>query len=137
MIVEAELILRHNWSDVAIHDRNKLADVPVGHYCAWIVGEFGSYLSPLYCSIDDKKRWEKDAFAPIQILFMRWLNKENPLFESSDYLFRIGPHTQNCYIIVKTDSDWGGTITPVDYLDFVDLCFCGRLKLEDWSDEDS
>lgn len=126
--MEAEHYVRHNWSDVAIHDRRKLQDAPVGHYHAWIIGEFGSYFTPLYCDITAKEKWERSPLAPIQILCMRWLNKANPLAENKSYMRNVGPFHQECYIICKTDDCDGGSLDPVKFVDLMDLALIGTYK---------
>jgi len=126
--MEAEHYVRHNWSDIAIHDRRKLNDAPVGHYYAWIVGELGSYFTPLYCDIAARDKWERSPMAPIQILCMRWLNKDNPLAENKGYLHNVGPYHQKCFLICKTDDYGGGSIDSVEFNDLMDLCLLGNYK---------
>jgi hypothetical protein len=129
MIYEAELYVQHNWSDIAIHDRNKLSRLPVNYYCAWILSEFGSYLTPLWCNLSESNRWKKDSLAPIQILFGRWINKNNPLFENNHYMYRVGPHTQKCYLVAKTDDVGSGVLVPIDFNDLMDFCLIGKHRL--------
>lgn len=128
MIAEAELTVRHNWSDVAIHDRNKLRDTPIGHYCAWVVGELGTYLTPLWCNLSQKAKWEASPIAPIQVLCMRWIDDSNPLTENRGYLYSSGPYYQSCYLICKTDDIGGGDIIPIAFDDLMDLCLLGNYK---------
>lgn len=128
MIAEAELVVRYNWSDIAIHDRKKLKKAPVGHLFAWVIGEFGSYFTPLFCSVDDKAKWAASPIAPIQILCMRWIQKENPLTENKVYLHHVGPFYQKCFLICKTDNDGAGTITPIEFADLMDLCLNGKYR---------
>lgn len=132
MILEAEPIIRHNWSDVAIHDKQKLQSIPIGHYCAWIVGEMGSYLTPLYCRISDRPRWKVDPLAhlaPIQILVSRWHSQVNSYGENVHWLDNHDPtKDKHCYLIVKTDTT-RGTITPIPYVDLAGLAVCGLLPI--------
>jgi len=128
MIAEAELTVRHNWSDIAIHDRNRLRNIPIGHYCAWIVSELGSYLTPLWCSISERAKWEASPIAPIQVLSARWVNEDDPLTKNKGYLFNSGPYYQRCYLIRKTDDTGGGDIVPIAFDDLVDLCLLGNYK---------
>lgn len=126
MIVEAELTVRHNWSDVAIHDRNKLANAPLNHFYAWIVGEFGTYLTPMFCGIHDREKWELSPLAPIQCLAMRWVHEENPLAENREYLLRIGPYHQKCFLVCKTNELGTGSIIPIDFAAFMDFVLIGN-----------
>jgi hypothetical protein len=128
MIAEAEHVVRYNWSDVAIHDRRRLQKAPVGHSFAWVIGEFGSYFTPLFCSVEDKARWEASPLAPIQILCMRWIQKENPLTENKVYLHHVGPFYQKCFIVCKADDNGAGTLTPIEFTDLMDLCFNGQYR---------
>lgn len=126
MIAEAELIVRHNWSDIAIHDGRKLRSIPENHFCAWVIGEFGSYLTPLYCDLDQRAKWEASPLAPIQILCMRWLQKENPLTSNSRYMNEVGPFYQKCFLLRKNDCLGGGDLIPITFSDLMDLSLNGK-----------
>ena len=120
MMFIADTVVRHNWTDVAIHDRNKLANIPVGHHCAWVIHELGSYLSPLYCRLDQRDRWEADPNAPIQTLMIRWIASDNPLMKCSHHA-GLSPVSGQFYLVVKTDEFGGGSIIESSFQEFYDL----------------
>lgn len=127
MMLEAEPIIQHNWTDVAIHDAAKLCSIPSGHVAYWIVGQMGSYLTPAYCSLADRPLWTSGRFAslaPIQLLVARW-HGEVHKFRSSDAWSRVhGPISdKRCYIIIKGDSV-GGQLIPISYKELADLAVC-------------
>ena len=119
MMLEAGPVVKYNWTDVAIHDRNKLTRIPVDHYCAWVVHELGSYLAPLYCRLDHKNRWESYPRSPIEILMMRWCTdtpvSECPSFASLSY------KNASFYLIAKTNEHGGGNIIESSFDEFTDL----------------
>jgi hypothetical protein len=123
MIAEAELKLRHNWSDVAIHDRNKIQAAGPNQVFAWIVSEFSSYLSPLSCQLADKDKWEGNPLCPAQVLAVRWKSTEND-FDNDAWREQFAPENSSFYLIVKTDK-LKGEIIPIDQKQFFDFCFCG------------
>lgn len=133
MMIEAEPIIRHNWTDVAIHDKNKLKQVPVGHYCAWIVGEMGSYLTPLFCKLSDRNKWcasPSATIAPIQVLVVRWHAQVSMFGNNIAWVERHDPtKDKNCFLVIKTDFNGGGEIIPVSYVELAELATCGKAKI--------
>lgn len=133
MMIEAEPIIRYNWTDVAIHDKNKLRQIPVGHYCAWIVGEMGSYLTPLFCKISDRHKWCADGpatIAPVQVLVVRWHNQVNEFGESPAWVERHDPtRDKRCFLVVKTDLNGNGEITPISYVELAEMATCGKMRI--------
>jgi len=132
MMVEAEPIIQHNWTDVAIHDKAKLQKIPVGQYCYWIVGQMGSYLSPAFCNIDERHRWTTSPIAtlsPVQLLFARW-HGQAYRFQDSVAWGRVHDPVidKHCYLIVKTDST-RGEVTPITYKELADMVVYGKRQM--------
>lgn len=128
MVYEVEDFVERNWGDIAIHDRRKLEAAEPNTAFAWIVSKFGSYLTPLFCDYSDQEEWEEDPFSPIEILFFRWL-KQQPFEKSSDYLKSYAPKNSKCFIIVKGNDDYDGTINPVGYRELMDFVLVGLSKV--------
>jgi hypothetical protein len=131
MMLEAEPIIQHNWTDVAIHDRDKLKTIPVGCYCYWIVGQMGSYLTPAYCKISDRHRWSSGpnaTVAPVQMLFSRWHGEAFKFQCNSDFQlsFNAG-RDKHCYLIVKTDTK-DGEIIPITFRELAKAATYGKIK---------
>lgn len=127
MMLEAEPIIQHNWTDVAIHDKAKLKGIPVGHICYWVVTEMGSFLTPAYCKISERSKWTSDAIsslAPIQILVARRCGQAHK-YASSKAWQRVYGFLDywHCYLVVKTDAT-NGHLIPIPYLDLADLAVC-------------
>jgi hypothetical protein len=125
MMVEAEHIIQHNWTDVAIHDRDRLRSAPVDHAFAWMVGSMGSYLTPMYCRLSDRKRWTSSplaTLAPIQIYMTKLHEQFNALGSKVMDLSE-----RSCYLVIKRDSN-GGDIIPLDFQEFAGFCTLGKWK---------
>lgn len=121
MMLEAEPYVLHNWTDVAIHDKDRLRNTPVNHALAWMIGETGSYLTPLYCKLSDKSKWQTSPLAflaPIQI-YVAALH-EQMLFLGGARLASF--QKRRAYIVIKKDGSPGGSITPVDFDELAAMC---------------
>jgi hypothetical protein len=132
MMLEAEPIIQHNWTDVAIHDKDKLKSIPVGCYCYWIVGQMGSYLTPAYCKTSDRHKWlsgPNAKIAPIQMLFSRWYGEAYKFQCNASFqqLFNAG-RDKHCYLIVKTDTK-NGEIIPITYRELAEMATYGKVKM--------
>jgi hypothetical protein len=130
MMLEAEPIIQHNWTDVAIHDKNKLMTVPVGHTCVWIVGSTGSYLSPMYCQISDAAKWQETPnaiFAPIVSLLARWHDEYN-----CRYNLKFNPLDDKHFYLVEKGEDGQGTVTSVEKKSFMRFCMCSEFEWTDY-----
>jgi hypothetical protein len=126
MMLEAEPIIQHNWTDVAIHDKNRLKRVKNNHVMAWMVNETGSYLSPMYCNISDKKNWTSSpmaALAPVQI-FMNKLHYQLLAIGVK----AAGQYKPHCYLVIKKDDTDGGEIVPVNFEEFASFCTIGQFQ---------
>ena len=120
MIYCIEDFVQHNWSDIAIHDKRRIDAAAPGEAYAWIVSRFGSYLTPLFSRLSDEHDSEHEEFAPIQILFFRWLNQK-PLEKNQAYCQSYAPQHSKCFVIVKGHGNYDGAIHPVDYRELMDL----------------
>lgn len=132
MLIEAESVVRHNWTDVAIHDKDRLRVTPVNHALAWMIGETGSHLTPLYCKLSDKGKWQTSplaSLAPIQI-YITALHEQMLLLKGAK-LAKF--QRRQAYIIIKRDSPPGGEIIPVDFDELASMC-CTNPKHK-WTPE--
>lgn len=132
MMLEAESIIQHNWTDVAIHDKMKLKSIPVGSYCYWIVGEMGSYLTPAYCKLSERSKWAKGgtaSAAPIQAYVIRWHGNASRFGANKDWRRNHDPvRDKHCYLIRKTSPDQG-EIVPIEYEDLANMCVYHRCSM--------
>jgi hypothetical protein len=132
MMLEAEPIIQYNWTDVAIHDKNKLQGIPVGCYCYWIVGQMGSYLTPAYCKISERHKWmsgRNAMISTVQMLFSRWYGEAYKFQCNADYQrFYNAGRDKHCYLIVKTDARYG-EIIPVTYRELAEMATYGKVKM--------
>lgn len=130
MMLEAEPIIQHNWTDVAIHDKDKLASIPVGNTCIWVVSSMGSFLTPMYCKISERGRWTADAcstIAPIQYLIVRWHKQAHIFGDNRNWAFFHDPvRDRHCYLVTKTDGKGGGRIEKISYKELADMCVYGQ-----------
>lgn len=133
MMTIAEPIIQHNWTDVAIHDKAKLKNIPVGHHCIWIVGKMGSYLTPMYCNVSDRSRWTSDFLAtisPVQILIVRWYEQTKSFSENSHWNANHDPvQDKHCFFVVKTDSKGAGNVIPVTYKELADMAVYRKFQM--------
>jgi hypothetical protein len=132
MLLEAEPYVKHNWTDLAIHDKDRLRVTPVNHALAWMIGETGSYLTPLYCKLSDKSKWQASPLAllaPIQI-YITALHEQMLLLRGAQ-LAKF--QRRQAYIIVKRNSPSGGDIIPVDFDELASMC-CTNPKHK-WTPE--
>lgn len=120
MIYSVEDFIQHNWSDVAIHDKKRIDAAGPGEAYAWIVSKFGSYLTPLFSRLSEKDDSDEEVFAPIQVLFFRWL-KQQPFEENKIYCQGYAPEYSKCFIVVKGGNDYTGAVHPVGYRELMDF----------------
>lgn len=125
MMLEAELVVRHNWTDVAVHDRDKLKSVPIGSCCYWVIGQMGSYLTPAYCELVHRERWSAgnhSDLAPIQFLVARWLDQAYIFRDCKEWKRLHDPYRdKRSYLVIKTD-EVNGEIIPIDLEELMDMC---------------
>lgn len=132
MMLEAEPIIQHNWTDVAIHDKEKLKTIPIGCYCYWIVGQMGSYLTPAYCKVSDRSKWlsGSDAgIAPVQMLLSRWYGEAYKFQCNNDFqhLFNAG-RDKRCFLVVRTDTTQGD-IAQITYRELAEMATYGKVEM--------
>lgn len=123
MLIEAESVVRHNWTDVAIHDKDRLRVTPVNHALAWMIGETGSHLTPLYCKLSDKSKWQASplaSLAPIQIYITALHEQMLLLGGAQAQLARL--QRRQAYIVIKRDRSSGGDIISVDFDELASMC---------------
>lgn len=123
MLIEAESIVRHNWTDVAIHDKDRLRVTPVNHALAWMIGETGSHLTPLYCKLSDKSKWQASplaSLAPIQIYITALHEQMLLLGGAQAQLAKL--QKRQAYIVIKRDGSSGGDIISVDFDELASMC---------------
>lgn len=127
MMLEAEPLIQHNWTDVAIHDKAMLRKIPVGHVAYWVVTQMGSYLTPAYCRLSDRQKWTRSresTVAPIQVRVIRWYAESRKFQDSLSWQWIHDPvRDKHCYLIVKTDAT-NGHITPITYEELAALALC-------------
>jgi hypothetical protein len=131
MCFESEEIVKHNWTDVAVHDRKILNSMRPGDTRLWIISEFGSHFLPLYCKLYEKRKQEESEydFSAIEIFMLRYV-KDNRLAAMQS---KIALSSTKFYFITKTSSEYNGIVAPASYRDVMDLVFNGKVNrfLED------
>jgi hypothetical protein len=135
MMLIAEPIIQHNWTDVAIHDRDKLRTLPVGHTAYWIVTQMGSYLSPAYCRLSDRPKWTSGclaSLAPVQVLVARWMGEASKFQGSTPWRRFHDPYRdKHCFLVTKTDAK-NGTVVPIPYMELAELAVCKTRPVVEW-----
>ncbi|MEY3683207.1 MAG: hypothetical protein RLZZ289_1743 [Bacteroidota bacterium] len=125
MCFAAEDVVKHNWTDVAIHDRKILEKMRHGETRLWAIYELGSAFLPMYCRNHENKHSgaTQHEFSAVEVFLMRFFKEhEMGQVEAS---FR--KHTK-FYFITKGSSDYDYTIIPTTIFDVVDLVFCGQAN---------
>jgi hypothetical protein len=116
MVAEAECIVKYNWSDVVYADREKLKKMPDGGVAVWCIYEMGSYLCPMYQSLNPKP--DQILLPLICHVFCRFY----PI--QSDRLSEEIAKTARYYLIRKSGRGLDGSIEPfhlADLRSFVQL----------------
>ena len=127
MCFEAENVVKHNWTDVAIHDKKILDKMRPGETRLWIIYELGSVFLPMYCKLTENHEPNglNYAFSAVEVHMLRFA-KEDSLGSIQS---KIARDSSRFYFITK-GHDWSGhTITPSDYKFVMDLVFCGKANL--------
>lgn len=135
MMLIAEPIIQHNWLDVAIHDRETLRTLPVGHTAYWIVTQMGSYFSHAYCRLSDRRKWTSGRFAslaPVQVLVARWMGEASKFQGSTPWRRFHDPYRdKHCFLVTKTDATHG-TVAPISYMELAELAVCKTHPVVEW-----
>lgn len=126
MMIEAESLLRYNWTDVAIHDKKKIASAPVHQAFLWIVRteEQATTLLPLSAKISDKELCDNEngeSLCPLHAFLLRC----QAMFINFRQRYRVSAN--NCYIVIKGPKS-SGTIEPIEFEHVVDLISAGQLR---------
>jgi len=125
MCFEAENVVKHNWTDVAVHDRKIIEKMRAGDTRLWAVYELGSAFLPMYCRNHEKTNDQntQHEFAAVEVFMMRFF-KEHAigLVEGT---FR---RNTKFYFITKGHSDYDYDVVPTTIFDVVDLVFCGKAN---------
>lgn len=126
MCFESEEVIKHNWTDVAVHDRKILNKMRPGDTRLWIISEFGSQFLPLYCKLYEKQKQEdcEYSFSTVEIYMLRFV-KDGRLAEAQNKIRR---KTSKFYFITKGDCNYAGLVSPASYSDVMDLVFCGKIN---------
>jgi hypothetical protein len=93
MMKEAEPIVKHYWTDVCIHDKRVLNSMEPNSSAVWVIYEMGSFLCPLYSSID----FCEPILPTICYLIAADTKTNDILGRLSDYHFYFLTKGINCY----------------------------------------
>jgi hypothetical protein len=124
MMVEAEPIVRHNWLDIALHDKIKIEEASYDHVYVWVVTEIGSHLIPLYCELKQKQKIEGTQYTYISSCIYDFVTSNN-----LTRFCRLSDHSY--YLVVKKRTLNGGDIIPVELKPFIEFISYGRWT---WTD---
>jgi len=126
MCFEAEDVVRHNWTDVAIHDRKILNKMREGDTRLWMINELGSLFLPMYCKLYEKRKQEESEydFSSVEIHMLR-LMKDDRLASVQNKIIR---ETARFYFITKGSGDYDYSVAPTDFHGVMDLVFCGKAS---------
>ena len=125
MCFTAEDVVKHNWTDVAIHDKKILEKMCPGETRLWAIYELGSAFLPMYCRTYENRHSNatQHEFAAVEVFMMRFF-KEHEMGQM-EACFR--KHTK-FYFITKGVCDDDYLIIPSTLSSVVDLVFCGNAN---------
>ena len=119
MCFESENTVRHNWTDVAIHDRRIIDEMQPGDTRLWVIWELGSLFLPMYCKLSEKPQLKKNyKLTSVEIHVLRSLREDQFATTQCKY-----------YFITKGANDCDSLICPTTFHSVVDLVFCGKTNL--------
>lgn len=123
LVYEAENVVRHNWSDVAIYDQRIVEKMNPGETRLWIIWELGSLMPAMYCKLTEKESMTKTehCFSAVECYMMRFV-KEGPL---CDIQSRIARETSKFYFVTKGHGNYDYSVAPATFRSVMDLVFCG------------
>jgi hypothetical protein len=127
MCFEAENTVKHNWTDIAIHDKKILDKMLPGEVRLWIIYEFGSVLLPLYCKLSEHYVLNElnYSFSAVEVHLLRFA-KEDSLGNVQNKIARA---TSSFYYISKGFGNYDYSVVPTDFHSVMDLVFCGKANL--------
>ena len=126
LIYEAENVVRHNWSDVAIHDKRIVEKMFPGETRLWIVWELGSLMPAMYCKLTEKESMTKTdhCFSAVECYMMRYMREG----DFSDIQSQIARNTSKFYFVTKGYGNYDYSVVPASFRTVMDLVFCGRAN---------
>jgi hypothetical protein len=108
MMFEAVDIVKHYWTDVTVHDRKRLNQMPAHSTAIWGIHEMGSYFSPLFADLPKNNEACLADMPSIAYLLCRGKNKlinqQESIADSWKFFF-----------LMKGSSSFHGSIEPIDY----------------------
>jgi mannose/cellobiose epimerase-like protein (N-acyl-D-glucosamine 2-epimerase family) len=124
MCFEAEGIIKYNWTDVAVHDRNILSKMRVNETRLWAIYELGSALLPLTCHVNEQVRQEilEYEMSSVEAFCLRFLKPTSLGERERDFR-----KDTKFYFITKTDSDYDYFAVPASTSDVMAFVFCGAV----------
>jgi hypothetical protein len=126
MCFESESIVKHNWTDIAVHDRKILAKMRPGETRLWIISEMGSTFLPMYCKLYEKQRQEECeyVFSSAEIYMLRFLRDDR----LGALLSKAAKASSKFYFITKGDGCYDGIVTSATFDAVLDIVFCGKAN---------
>lgn len=128
MCFESEDIVRHNWTDVAVHDRKIVDEMLPGDTRLWILWELGSLFLPMYCGVHDKTHYEDGHRLSSVELYMLRSMKEDQLAQAQVRHLMDAKTSCKYYFITKGTNEFNSLICPTTFHAVMDLVFCGRAN---------
>lgn len=127
MCFEAENVVKHNWTDVAIHDKKILDKMLPGEIRLWIIYELGSVFLPMYCKLNEKHSSSNPAhdFSAVEVHMLRFLKED----QFGNIQSKIARATSSFYFITKGFDSHSYSVISTNYESVVDLVFCGKANL--------
>ena len=126
MCFESEDIVRHNWCDVAVHDRKIVNKMRSGDTRLWVISEIGSVFLPMYCKLYEKQKQEEAEYelSSVQIHMLRFLKNDRLGATQSE----IARKTSRFYFITKGNGEYDYSISATNFSAVLDLVFCGSVN---------
>ena len=74
----ADEVVRHNFSDVAVHDARILRRMKQGETRLWIISELGSHFLPMYCKLNEWRKQEEKEYclSAVEVTVARLLRND-------------------------------------------------------------
>jgi hypothetical protein len=115
----ADEVVRHNFSDVAVHDARILRRMKRGEVRLWIVSELGSQFLPMYCRLTEVARQGDYEYvlSAVEVTIMRLLQSD-PLSMARQKQFF---DTARFYFVTKGVGACDGSIESASFCDVVNL----------------
>ena len=126
MCYEAENVVKHNWVDIAVHDKKIINKMRPGDTRLWIISELGSNFLPLYCKLYEKHRQEESEYelSVAEVHMMRFLRGDR----LGEIQSKIARATSKFYFITKGFGGYDYSVTPATFGSVLDMVFCGKAN---------